>query len=118
MNNIEVGHWSNGNLRYLKIYHDIGVPHNTEGPATQLWYKNGQEARRAFYINGRLYNTEGPALIEWDESGEEVYRRYLINDVEYTEEEFYEYKNTVEVSVEGGKTVRISRQSAESLNLI
>ena len=92
--------------------------HNTEGPAAQLWYRNGQEARRAFYINGRLYNTEGPALIEWDESGEEVYRRYLINDVEYTEEEFYRPKDTVEVSAEGGKTVRISRRIARALNLI
>jgi len=36
----------------------------------------------------------------------------------YTKEEFYRSKDTVEVSVEGGKTVRISRRSAENLNLI
>ena len=146
MSSIEVKHWSNGNIKSLRIYDDEdllhntegpaaqgwyingrrykrkfcinGYHHNTEGPAAQYWYNDGQESRREFYINGYFNNTEGPAVIEWDKNGVEEYRRYFINAVEYTEEEFYRLKDTVEVSVEGGKTVRISRQSAESLNLI
>ena len=62
------------------------------------------------------HNTEGPAVIEWDKNGVEEYRCYFLKNIEYTEEEFYKLKDTVEVSVDG-KTVRISRQSAENLNL-
>ena len=117
MSNIEVEHWDNGNLKYLRIFNDKNELHNTEGPAVQFWYESGQEARRVFYINDFYHNTEGPAVIEWDKNGVEEYRRYFLKDIEYTEEEFYEYRNTVEVSVEGGKTVRISRKSARALGL-
>ena len=118
MSNIEVEHWNSGRIKILEIYNDKNELHNTEGPAVQFWHANGQEARREFFINGYFNNTEGPAVIGWDENGRETFRVYYINDVEYTEEEFYRPKDTVEVSAEGGKTVRISRRIARALNLI
>ena len=94
-----------------------GRRHNPEGPAVQRWYETGQEAYRAYQVNKKYHNPEGPALQEWCRNGQEICRDYWIDGKELTEEEFNQYRNTIEVTC-NGKLVRISKESAKALNLI
>ena len=114
---IEVKHYGNGNIRRVEIKNEKGELHNTEGPAIQSWYENGQEEYRRHYVDNELYNTEGPALHEWYENGQEYHREYHLNGKELTKKEWEKKVNSVEIECEG-KTVTISRESAKALNLI
>ena len=86
---IKVEHYDNGQIKWLVIRDENGNLHNPGGPAYQEWYEDGQEECRAYYLNGK----------------------------QLTEEEFNEQKDTVLVTC-NGKEVRISRKSAEAMNLV
>ena len=143
--NIEVKHYANGNIKSIAIKNEKGDFHNTEGPAYQSWYENGQESRRAYYVNGKIHNTEGPTVQEWYkngqgwcrgyfvegephntegpayqswyEDGQERCISYYVSGEELTKEEWEKKVNSVTVECEG-KTVTISRESAKALNLM
>ena len=86
---IKVKHYDNGQIKRLEIMDGNGNMHNPYGPAYQSWYETGQERCKLYYLHGELF----------------------------TEKEFNEQRNTVLVTC-NGKEVRISRQSAEAMNLI
>ena len=142
---VEVKHYKNGNIKSIEITNEKGDLHNTEGPATQGWYENGQEEYRVYWVNDCPHNTEGPAQQDWYENGQERYRTYYVdgtfhntegptyqawyrdgqkayseyrlNGKELTKEEWEKKVNSVEIECEG-KTITISRESAKALNLI
>ena len=114
---IKVKHYDNGQIKWLEIRDENGSLHNPDGPARQEWYANGQEERRAYYLNNVLHNPDGAAFRRWRLDGGELYRAYWLNGERFTEAEFNEQKDTVLVTC-NGKEVHISRKSAEAMNLI
>ena len=114
---IKVEHYENGQIKSLVILDGDGKLHNPDGPAYQHWYENGQEERRVYYLHGKLHKPDGPAYQSWHENGQERYKLYYLHDKQLTEAEFNEQKDTVLVTC-NGKEVRISRKSAEAMNLI
>jgi len=145
--NIKVEHHKNGQIKRLEIRDENDKLHNPDGPAIQEWYENGQEEYRAYWLHGKLHNPCGPAIQcwyengqeecrsywrhddphnpygpasqAWYEDGQEEYRYYYLRGKEITEAEFNRKrkKGTVLVTC-NGKEVRISKQSAEAMNLI
>ena len=114
---IKVEHYDNGNIRKIEIKNEKGELHNEDGPAYQVWYKNGQESFRKHFIEGVLHNDNGPIHQSWYENGQERDRFYPLNGNSLTEEDFYKRTNTVEVHA-NGKTVRISGKSEKELGII
>ena len=109
--------WYEDGQEVYRAYYVKGKTHNTEGPAFQYWYENGQEWTRGYYVNDILHNMEGPAVQEWHENGRIRYSEYRLNGKELTKKGWEKKVNSVTVECEG-KTVTISRESAKALNLI
>ena len=114
---IEVEHFDNGQIKWLEIRDEDGKLHNPDGPAIQYWYDNGQEIRRVYWLHGERHNPDGPAYQSWYGDGTQEYVAYWLNGKQLTEAEFNKQKDTVLVTC-NGKEVRISRKSAESMNLV
>ena len=110
--------YADGQEEYREYYLN-GTLHNPDGPAVQRWYEDGQEECRSYWAHGNLHNPDGPASQAWYEDGQEEYRDYYLRGKEITEAEFNRKrkKGTVLVTC-NGKEVRISKQSAEAMNLI
>jgi hypothetical protein len=62
--------------------------HRLDGPAEQVWYKNGQKQYEWWYKDGKCHRLDGPAVQRWDENGNKIGEEYFINDKELTPNEF------------------------------
>ena len=110
-------HWYANGQENCREYWLHGKRRNPDGPTIQRWYENGQESCRSYWAHGKQHNPDGPAYQYWYANGQESCRAYYLHGRELTEKEFNEQKDTVLVTC-NGKEVRISRKSAEAMNLI
>ena len=113
----QVEHFSNGNVKRIRIFNDEYKHHNEDGPAYHRFHENGQESRREYIINGRWHREDGPAVQEWDMQGLNYRHEYFLDGLKYVKKDWELKVNSVEVTA-NGKTARISKESAKNLGLI
>jgi len=80
--------YDNGQIRSMQIQNLKGQRHFPHGIAVKYWYRNGQIASEAYYINDKLHNPNGIAFKSWFANGQIQSKEYYINAISLTKEEF------------------------------
>lgn len=114
--NVEVEHYEDGTLKFVQMRDQNGLLHNDNGPARQLFNPNGRECSREYFIHGHQHREDGPAHQRWGSSGNLASELYFLEG-EYLSKKDWE-RRVKGVKVEAnGKTVYISLESAEAMDL-
>ena len=85
--------WGNG-VPGINIVFEQGTKtlSNEDGPAVELFYKNGDPKLIVYYRQGKLHRADGPAQQEFNEDGTPTSVKYFINGKEISKAEADVYK--------------------------
>jgi hypothetical protein len=75
-------------LDYENDVYDVYYFHRLDGPAYQVWYKNGQKKKEVWFKDDNYHRLDGPAMLAWDKNGNKTEERYFINNKELLPNEF------------------------------
>lgn len=80
-----IGFWDNGNKSSEIWYSNLKCNkfHRIDGPAIQIWYKNGQKELEKWFVNNKLHREDGLAYQEWNPNGSIFGKSWALNDIEY-----------------------------------
>lgn len=94
--------WGNGNPGVMVSF----IPgtktlNSVDGPAVELFYKDGTPKLRQFYKEGKLHRLNGPAVEEFDQSGEVLDKKFYMNGREMSEDELKALSGYKEEDIKG-----------------
>lgn len=64
----------------LRRYYCHGIPHRIDGPAFEDFHQNGNIRARTWYMHGKLHRLDGPAQESFHENGRCDAALYYLND--------------------------------------
>lgn len=85
MDNPKITYYDNGQKASEQWLVD-GALHHIDGPASQLWTKNGTNYEKIWFIDGKQHRLYGPAYFRWNIDKQKYEEEWFVNGVDKTKE--------------------------------